>query len=113
MNVLVLGGCGLIGGPDDHRLIGSGHAVTRIGRDVVRARMRFPEANWIAADLAHMTDEACWDPVLREAGADAIVNCAGAMQDGLRDDLAAVQSKAIRALIAAAQRHGVSRFVQI
>jgi uncharacterized protein YbjT (DUF2867 family) len=113
MRVLVLGGYGLIGGPVVRRLLDAGHEVTGIGRDVARARRRFPEAEWIAADIAQLSDEARWGPVLSQARAEAIVNCAGALQDGRRDDLAAVQSTAIRALVAAAPLHGVSRFVQI
>ena len=41
-----------------------------------------------------------------DADAEAIVNCAGVLQDGLRDDVARIQSVAMQALYEAAPGHG-------
>lgn len=112
MRILVLGGYGLIGAVVTRQLAQAGHAVIGLGRDVMEARRRAPDVGWIAADLARLGTPEAWAPVLREARADAIVNCAGALQDGMRDDVAAVQATAMRALHVAVAA-GIKRFVQI
>lgn len=52
-----------------------------------------------------------WLPVV--AGMDAVVNAAGALQDGPRDRLDAVHRGSVVALVAACEQAGVRRFVQI
>ncbi len=111
MRVLVLGGYGLIGEAVARRLLADGMSVTGLGREVGAARRRMPDMLWYAADIARLTTAADWRPVL--AGIDALVNAAGALQDGARDDLAAVHHHAMAALYAACAEAGLQRFVQI
>lgn len=110
MRILVIGAYGLIGGYLATRLVRDGHAVAGAGREVVVARRRMPYVKWIRADLARM-DIGAWRAAL--AGVDAVVNCAGALQDGPRDDLHAVHVTGVMALADACAEAGVRRFVQI
>lgn len=96
MRILLLGATGLIGEAALRRLLAAGHAVTALGRDVGAARRRWPGVRWVQGDMAALD----WPALLR--GADAVVNCAGALQDGARDDLGAVHDASLRALVAAA-----------
>lgn len=111
MRVLVLGGYGLIGLAVVRRLLAAGHAVTGLGRNVAAPARMVARAHWIAADIATLTEPAHWSALLE--GIDAVVNCAGALQDGLRDDVAAVHATAMKALFAAAAASGGRRIVQI
>ena len=113
MRVLVLGGYGLIGARIVAHLLALGHQVVGLGRDTQSAARRFPEVQWIKADIARLLTPGDWRPILIAAGAEAIVNAAGLLQDGVRDRVADVQSTAMQALYAAAAASGVSRFVQI
>jgi uncharacterized protein YbjT (DUF2867 family) len=70
-----------------------------------------PGIAWRGADLASLRTEADWFPFL--TGIDAVVNASGALQDGAMDNLAAAQDTSIRALIAACEKSGARRFVQI
>ena len=73
MNILVVGGTGLIGSAVVARLIAHGHRVT------VASRRPDPTAlRHVAVDLARI-DEAAWRPLLR--GIEGVVNCAGVLQD--------------------------------
>ncbi|MCB1383611.1 MAG: SDR family oxidoreductase [Notoacmeibacter sp.] len=99
MRVLVLGGYGFIGEAICRVLHVRGHAVTGLGRDVGRARARMPFVRWIEGDIAGLAS-AEWAALV--TGFDAVVNAAGALQDGARDDVAAVQDAAMRALYNAA-----------
>ncbi|MBK5569076.1 SDR family oxidoreductase [Ensifer sp. SSB1] len=110
MKVLILGATGFIGSALLDRLASDGHKVTGLGRNVTRARLKRPEAQWLAADLAHMRDAGDWRPLIESH--DVIVNCAGALQDGLADDVAATQETAMLTLYAAAKGSPV-RIVQI
>lgn len=111
MRILLLGATGLVGGAVLPALLAAGHAVTAPARDTAAAERRWPEARWLRQDLAHLTDPEDWAPLL--AGIDAVVNCAGALQDGPRDDVAAVQRDAPVALFAACARLGIGRIVQV
>ncbi|KMO42571.1 hypothetical protein VQ02_02520 [Methylobacterium variabile] len=111
MRILVLGGYGLIGSAVLARLLEAGHEVCALGRDTAAARRRLPEATWITRDLAALTDPASWHPVI--AGCDAVVNCAGVLQDGPRDDVRAVQATAMRALFRACAEAGLRTVVQV
>ncbi|GJE19403.1 SDR family oxidoreductase [Methylobacterium marchantiae] len=111
MRILVLGGYGLIGSAVVTRCLAAGHAVAGLGRDVSAARWHRPDATWIERDIARMVAPADWTEVLH--GVDAVVNCSGALQDGPRDDVRAVQTMAMRALFACCERVGVRRVVQI
>ena len=62
-------------------------------------------------DLRQMGEAARWAHLL--VGVDAVVNCAGALQDSPRDDLAAVHVQAIRALAEACAAAGVRRVVHV
>ncbi|MBC7768150.1 MAG: SDR family oxidoreductase [Phycisphaerales bacterium] len=107
----MLGGYGFIGHEVCRRLITRGHAVIAIGRSTRYGRRFAPEAEWRGADIATLTTPEHWAPLIH--GVQAVVNASGALQDGLRDNLAAVQDRAIRALVAACEAGGVRRFVQI
>ncbi|MDO6963428.1 SDR family oxidoreductase [Rhizobium alvei] len=111
MHILVLGATGFIGSAVATRLIADGHAVTGLGRDLARASRLNQNINWLKADLSNLTQASDWTPVL--ADIDMVINCAGALQDGLRDDLAAVQAMAMIALYAAAKPAGIRRIIQI
>ncbi|ACL62423.1 NAD(P)H-binding protein [Methylobacterium nodulans] len=111
MRILVLGGYGLIGTAVILRLLSAGHSVIALGRSAVAARRRFPEVSWIETDIAGLSGAESWRPLI--ADCDAVVNCAGALQDGARDDLHAVQSTAMQALFLACEAAGIRRVVQI
>jgi uncharacterized protein YbjT (DUF2867 family) len=111
MSILILGANGFIGSAVAARLCAAGHAVTGLGRDIEHARRRMPGVTWIRADLADLDRPALWAPLLD--GIDVVVNCAGALQDGPRDDLAATQRDAMLALYRAAGPAGIRCVVQI
>ena len=110
MRVVIIGAYGLLGGYVTARLLRDGREVMGIGRDVAAAERRFPSAEWVKADLRRMA-AADWRPLL--AGADAVVNCAGALQDSPRDDLDATHRRTVSDLAQACAEAGVARFVQI
>tara|TARA_R110002020_G_scaffold39991_1_gene118287 strand:- start:3599 stop:4882 length:1284 start_codon:yes stop_codon:yes gene_type:complete len=111
MDILILGGTGFIGTAVLMRLLADGHRVTGLGRDPRQAARRCPAADFRRADLAAMISADAWAELV--AGHAVIVNCAGALQDGPRDDLAAVQERAMLALYAAARAAGGRLIVQI
>jgi uncharacterized protein YbjT (DUF2867 family) len=111
MRVLVLGAYGLIGLPVVRALLAGGHAVTGVGRSVKSVQISYPEAKWLQADIATLTRPSDWIELLTDI--DAVVNCSGALQDGARDKLRALQSHAMIALFEACERSGVKRLVQV
>lgn len=111
MRVLVLGAYGFIGHEVCRRLIARGHTIIALGRSAAYGRKVLPEAEWRAADIAALSTPEHWAPLLEST--DVVVNASGALQDGLRDKLTAVQDRAMRALFAACAAKGVRRFVQI
>lgn len=111
MRILVLGANGFIGTSIVTRLIADGHQVTGFGRHVERAKHKRVSVEWVAGDLAAMTRAETWRDLID--GKQAIVNCAGALQDGLADDLVASQDRAMAALYKAASMAGVGRIIQI
>jgi uncharacterized protein YbjT (DUF2867 family) len=111
MRILLLGGYGFIGLEAARLLIARRHEVIAVGRDVEHGRRVLPQAHWRGVDIASLNEPAKWAPLLE--GIEAVVNASGALQDGLRDNLAAVQDVAVRALIMACEAKGVRRFVQV
>ncbi|MBB4289607.1 uncharacterized protein YbjT (DUF2867 family) [Rhizobium leguminosarum] len=111
MNILILGATGFIGSIVAARLVADGHAVTGLGRNPARARLKQPAIGWRQADLSRMTKPEDWDDILKDQH--VVVNCAGALQDGLSDDLAATQAQAMLALYTAAKRSSQPLIVQI
>lgn len=111
MNILILGGNGFIGAAVLQRLASDGHQVTGLGRSTQSAARRFPGARFVRADLAALSTAGDWAGLIKTH--QIIINCAGALQDGLRDDLAAVQERAMLALYSAAKSAGGRLIVQI
>jgi uncharacterized protein YbjT (DUF2867 family) len=111
MRVLVLGGYGLIGLEIVRALGRAGHQVVGFGRSETMGRRLAPDIAWRQGDLRRLLRPDDWAVHLTDI--DAVVNAAGALQDGSRDDLRAVHDTAVRALLVACERRGVTRFVQI
>ncbi len=111
MRVLVTGAYGLIGSAVLARLHRDGHELVGTGRQIDTAQRQFPYARWVAADFRDLQTKEAWKTVL--TGIDAVVNCAGAFQQSLRDDLAAVHVSAPLALFAACEDLAIKRVVQI
>jgi len=108
MKILVLGANGFIGSEVARTLARHGHVVTGLAR-------RLPAHDggiaWLAADMARLTKPAAWTPLI--AGFDAVVNCAGALQSGARDDVTVLQQISVGALVDAAAATKVRLLVNV
>lgn len=111
MNLLILGATGFIGSHIAAQLAAEGHHVTGLGRDIARAAARMPLISWMRADLTGMLTPDRWKSLLE--GQDIVINCAGALQDGLSDHLKDVQTRSQLALYEAATMSGLKLIVQI
>jgi uncharacterized protein YbjT (DUF2867 family) len=111
LRVLVLGGYGLIGLAASKRLICDNHTVTGLGRSANKGKAFLRTAEWLEADISKLTQHQDWLPYLVDI--DAVVNASGALQNGLKDNVAAVQVEAITALIEACEKTAIQVFVQI
>src|SRR6185295_13721785 len=111
MRVLVLGGYGLIGSEVVRRLRAEGLDVVGFGRTARKGKTLLGEIEWRGGDLNKLRTPAAWAAHLD--GIDAVVNASGALQDGLKDELAFSQDEAIGACIEACAKSGVQRFIQI
>ncbi|MEA3016422.1 MAG: hypothetical protein QOI38_1144 [Sphingomonadales bacterium] len=112
MRILILGATGLIGSAVAARLSREGYEVVGVARRVggVETR-RVAAARWVRLDLRQVRGPEDWLPHL--AGIDAVVNCAGALQDGGRDDLEAAHIRGPAALWEACEAAGVPRAVHV
>ncbi|HEX8216879.1 MAG TPA: SDR family oxidoreductase [Allosphingosinicella sp.] len=111
MRILLLGATGLIGSAVAARLHGDGHEVVGVARAIGADARRLPVARWIALDLRGIAGPSDWLPHL--AGIEAVVNCAGTLQDSGRDSTAAVHRDAPSALWRACEQAGVRRVIQV
>ena len=109
MRILLIGATGFIGSSVAARLGAEGHEVIGVTRSLGAMAGRVPVSRWIELDLRRATTAEAWLPHL--AGVDAVVNCAGALQDNLRDSTDAVHSSAPAALWQACEQAGVRRVV--
>jgi uncharacterized protein YbjT (DUF2867 family) len=109
LRTLILGGTGLIGSAVAARLAGEGHELTIVSRSPTAPGLQAAKA--VAKDLARSADPQDWLPHL--IGVDAVVNCAGVLQDGPRDSTAGVHVVGLTALLRACEQAGVPRIVHL
>jgi uncharacterized protein YbjT (DUF2867 family) len=107
MRILIVGASGLVGSAAAHRLGAEGHEVIGAARHLAEGE---PKANWVKIDLAR-TDHNSWLPHL--ARVDAVLNCAGTLQDSPTDSTSGVHVEGVSALISACGRAGVRKFVHL
>ncbi|MCB1388296.1 MAG: SDR family oxidoreductase [Rhodobacteraceae bacterium] len=103
---VVLGGYGLIGAACCRALAEAGFTVTAVGRSRAAAAASGLAVRWLFRDLSREG----WQDEL--SGVDVVVNAAGALQDGPRDDLNAIHDRAVERLLAALAGSG-TRLIQI
>lgn len=106
---VVLGGYGMIGSACMRALADTGLDVIGVGRSTRSAMAANPSADWVIRDIPTITADE-WRELL--TGVDVVVNAAGALQDGARDDLEAIHVTTISRLVEAAAGMPV-RVVQI
>jgi uncharacterized protein YbjT (DUF2867 family) len=104
----LLGASGLIGSAVLARLAQEGHEIRAVAR---RRGNELPRVEWVHLDIAQTTEVAGWRPQLN--GVDAVVNCAGVLQDGPGDDTRGVHVDAADALYRACEETGVRRIVHV
>ncbi len=111
MRVLLTGATGFIGSAILARLQARGHEVTAVTRRVGSAARRLSPARWVELDIARATRSQDWEAHLKDI--DAVINCAGVLQDGGADSTAAIHLAGPSALFAASEAAQVRRVIQI
>ena len=109
VRILIVGANGLVGSAAAARLAAAGHQILAAGRRSSEPGLL--NAQWIQIDVARATDPQKWIPLLR--GVDAVLNCAGTLQDGPSDSTAGVHTAGVSALVHACEATGVRRFVHL
>ena len=108
MRVLLTGASGLIGTAVAARLLTEGHEVVAVGRRAGAPRVGL---RWVALDMRDAGELGRWLPHL--AGVDAVVNCAGVLQDSPIESTTAAHKTGPTALFAACERAGVRRVIHL
>jgi uncharacterized protein YbjT (DUF2867 family) len=112
VRILVVGASGFIGTALVARLVTAGHEVVAVSRSKAASPpVAATGVTEVALDVAQATRLEDWAPVL--AGVEAVVNCAGALQEGPSDSLAGVHAHGISALFRACERAGIRRVVHL
>ena len=111
MKILVTGAYGFIGSAVTARLSADGHEIIGVGRRIAEARTRRPDIRWIALDIGRAKSPEDWLPHLQ--GVEAVVNCAGVLQDAPGDDVKGVHLDGTLALFDACKRANVRRVVHV
>ena len=105
LRVLLTGATGFIGSAVRARLIAEGIEVA----GVTRAPRREPD--WVTVDMARAVRAEDW--LAHLAGIDAVVNCAGVLQDRPGNSVRGVHERGAAALFAACERAGVRRVIHV
>ena len=108
MRVLITGVTGLIGSSVAARLAQEGHEIIGIAR---RAGKQDNVHRWVALDISLSVQPENW--LVHLDGVDAVVNCAGVLQDSASENTEAVHSSGVAALFAACEQIGVRRVVHL
>ncbi len=111
MRILLTGANGFIGSHIAAALIDYGHEVIAAVRDVAGTTRRLPGAAIVRTDFNRDTDAAVWVP--RLSGVDAVINCAGILQQARGQSIAAIHTEAPQALFAACVEAQVRTVIQI
>src|SRR3954469_14124088 len=104
MKIAIVGGSGLIGSAILSHLSSRGHSVVSMSRSAPSAG-----AHGISVDISDATSPSYWLPYL--AGIDAVVNCAGALQDGPADSTSMVHHIGVANLFAACEQLNIRRVI--
>jgi uncharacterized protein YbjT (DUF2867 family) len=108
MKVLLTGATGLIGSELAACLAREGHQVVGLARKPSRS---LNVASWVMLDVAATREAKDWRSHLE--GIDAVINCAGVLQDSAQDDTEGVHSAGVAALFAACEQTGVRRVIHL
>jgi uncharacterized protein YbjT (DUF2867 family) len=109
MRILLIGASGVIGSAVAARLRRDGHEIVAVGRGGGPAERRVPVDRRVRLDLRQARAPEAWLPHL--AGIDAVVNCAGVLQDSSRDSPGKVHREMPIALWRACESAGVRRVI--
>src|ERR1051326_9141466 len=109
MRVMVVGASGLIGSAVCARLAARGDTILAVVHRPTD--LGLIPAGTLEIDMTGATDPADWVPHL--TGVDAVVNCAGVLQDSRRDSTRGVHAAGAAALFRACERAGVRRVVHL
>jgi uncharacterized protein YbjT (DUF2867 family) len=108
MRVLITGATGLIGSALAARLAEEGHQIVGVAR---RAGNQPSVARWLVLDIASAVQPERW--LAHLDGVDAVVNCAGVLQDSVRENTEGVHAAGVGALFAACEQVGIRRVVHL
>lgn len=108
MRVLITGVPGLIGSSLATRLTQEGHQIVGIAR---RAGKQDNVHRWVALDISLAVHSENW--LVHLDGVDAVVNCAGVLQDSASENTEAVHSSGVAALFAACEQIGIRRVIHL
>jgi uncharacterized protein YbjT (DUF2867 family) len=107
MRILILGATGFIGSAVAARLVAEGHDIITVSRSQKDPRQG--ATRHAGLDMALSTDPKAWLPLL--AGIEAVINCAGILQDAPGESARGVHETGPHALFAACERAGVRRVI--
>jgi uncharacterized protein YbjT (DUF2867 family) len=107
MNVLLIGATGFLGSAIHAALLEAGHRVTATCH---RGPQPFRPLStvWRRADLGRL-NESGWSALLTET--EAVINCAGVLQDNAWDSTKRVHAEGLKALIAACEKAHIQRLI--
>ncbi|HET9716009.1 MAG TPA: SDR family oxidoreductase [Pseudolabrys sp.] len=110
MRVLLLGASGLVGSALAAQLVSRGDEYIAVVHRVHVNGLAKP-ASTVELDISKARDVSDWLPSLKDV--DAVVNCAGVLQDSLYDSVHGVHAAGVATLFTACERAGVRRIIHL